>query len=112
MRALKPRPSSTLRAGSLMTRALAVHKTWVTAQSMLSATSATTRSRQGAAPARPRNVGAIIVQNDVDLAHLEAGDFQIELRRQFEDLGKLQDERLAVPGGIFGDPIERQPQRP
>ena len=30
-RALKPRPSSTLRAGSLMTRALAVHKTWVTA---------------------------------------------------------------------------------
>src|SRR5439155_10047187 len=63
---------------------------------MLSATSATTRSRQGAAPARPRNVGAIIVQNDVDLAHLEAGDFQIELRRQFEDLRKLQDERLAV----------------
>ena len=29
-----------------------------------------------------------------------------------QNLGELEGERLAVPSGILGDPIERQPQRP
>ena len=51
-------------------------------------------------------------REDVDLADLEAADFEIDLRRKFQDLGELEGERLAVPCGILGDPIERQPQHP
>ena len=57
-------------------------------------------------------IDAAAVQKNVDLAHLEAADFEIDLRRKFQDLGELERERLAIPCGIVGDAVERQPQRP
>ena len=57
-------------------------------------------------------IDAAAVQQDVDLAHLEAADFEIDLRGKFQDLGELEGERLAVPCGIVGNAVERQPQRP
>ena len=57
-------------------------------------------------------VDAAAVQKRVDLAHLEAADFEVDLRRKFQDVGELEGERFAVPCGIVGNAVERQPQRP
>jgi hypothetical protein len=57
-------------------------------------------------------IEAATVEKDVDLGNLEPADLELELRRQFQDLGQFERECLAVPGGILRDPIERQSQRP
>jgi hypothetical protein len=50
-------------------------------------------------------------QQNFDLTDFEAGDLELDLRRQFPDLGDLDCQRAAVPGGILGEAIERQPKR-
>jgi len=57
-------------------------------------------------------VKAAAVQEGIDLAHLEAAELETDFGRKLQDLRELDRERLAVPGGIVGDPIERQPERP
>ena len=55
---------------------------------------------------------AVAVQQNVDLAHLEAADLEIDLRCKFQEFGELEGKRLAVPCGVVGNAIERQPQHP
>ena len=42
---------------------------------------------------------AVAVQKNVDLAHLETADLEIDLRCKFQDFGELEGKRLAVPCG-------------
>jgi hypothetical protein len=42
-------------------------------------------------------VDAVIIQNSVDLAHLETANFEVDLRLKFQDFGELEGERFAVP---------------
>ena len=55
---------------------------------------------------------AAAVQENVDLAHLETADLEIDLRCKFEDFGELEGKHLAVPCGVLGHAVERQPQHP
>ena len=41
-------------------------------------------------------------EQDVDLAHLETADLEIDLRCKFQDFGELEGKRLAVPCGVLG----------
>jgi hypothetical protein len=50
------------------------------------------------------------VEQNVDLAHLETADLEIDLRCKFEDFGEFEGKRLAVPCGVVGNAVERQPQ--
>ena len=55
-------------------------------------------------------VEAVAIQNDVDLTHLKTAEFEVDLRIEFQNIGELQGQGLAVPAGVVGDPVERKPQ--
>ena len=53
---------------------------------------------------------AAAVEEDVNLAHLETANLEIDLRCKFEEFGKFVGKRRAVPCGVVGHAVECQPQ--
>jgi hypothetical protein len=49
---------------------------------------------------------------DVDLAHLEAADAEIDLAADLQHFAEFQLQGLGVPAGLFAQAIEREPQQP
>jgi hypothetical protein len=46
-------------------------------------------------------LGPITTWDAVDLCHFESGQLEIELWGKFQDVGKLQSQRLRIPGGVL-----------